>query len=181
MPLILPYKGVMPKIHPSCFIAENAVIIGDVEIGEGSSVWYNCVLRGDVNYIRVGKRTNIQDGTIIHNIRPHFNSSVSSSGGPVNIGDNVTIGHLALIHAATIESDCFVGMGASVVDFAVVESGSWVAANAFIPPRKRSIKGQVWAGSPAKYLRDMTDEEKAFIGVSADNYCRLAQDYLQVR
>ncbi len=178
MPLILPYKGVMPKIHESAFIAENAVIIGDVEIGPDVGIWYNCVLRGDVNYIKVGEGSNIQDGTIIHTVRPHFNSKVDDGGGPVNIGKGVTVGHLALIHACTIEDNCFVGMGSSVVDFATVVEGSWLAANAFLPPRKQTVKGEVWAGSPAKKLRDMSDEETAFITKSRENYIKLKNDYL---
>jgi carbonic anhydrase/acetyltransferase-like protein (isoleucine patch superfamily) len=131
--LIRPFKGKTPKIHPSAFIAETAVIIGDVEIGPETGVWYGAVIRGDVNRIRIGAHTNIQDGCVIH---------VDSEGEhwegiPTLIGDNVTIGHKALLHACTIESDAFVGMGSIVLDGAVVESGGMLAAGAMLTPKKR--------------------------------------------
>jgi len=177
MAIILPYKGVMPRVHPSAFIARNAVIIGDVEIAANANIWYGCVLRGDVNSIRVGENSNIQDGTIIHTVRPNMNSKVGASGGITTIGKNVTIGHMALLHACIIEDNCFVGMSSTITDFAVVTAGSWLAANGFLPPRKTTIAGEVWAGSPAKKLRDMSDEEKKFIQISADNYVRLAEEH----
>lgn len=167
-PLILPYKGIMPTIAPSAFIAPGAVVIGDVVIGEESNVWFGCVIRGDVCEIRIGARTNIQDGTVIH---------VTRKTGPTRIGSGITIGHSALLHACTLEDDCFIGMRATVMDDAVVERGAMVAAGALVTPRKRVLSGQVWAGNPAKYLRDLTDQEADFIGISAQNYVSLAKDY----
>ncbi len=168
MPRILPYKGVMPKIADDAYIAPGAVIIGDVEIGSESNVWFGCVIRGDVNHIRIGKRTNIQDGTVIH---------VTRKTGPTIIGDNITIGHSVLLHACTLEDDCFVGMHSTVMDDAVVESYGMVAAGAIVTPRKRVLKGQIWGGNPAKYLRDMKPEETDFISISAQNYVDLSREY----
>ena len=166
--MILPYKHILPTISDDAFIAEGAVIIGDVHIGKESNVWFGCIIRGDVNYIRIGDRTNIQDGTVIH---------VTRKTGPTIIGNGVTIGHSVLLHACTLEDDCFVGMHATIMDKAVVESGAWVAAGALVPPGKRILKGQVWAGNPARYLRDMKPEETDFIPVSSNNYVELAREY----
>lgn len=159
----------MPTIAPDAFIAEGAVVIGDVHIGAESNVWFGCVVRGDVNHIRIGNRTNIQDGTVIH---------VTRKTGPTIIGSGVTIGHSVLLHACTLEDDCFIGMHSTIMDGAVVESGAWVAAGALVPPGKRILKGQIWAGNPARYLRDMKPEEVAFIPVSAQNYVDLSRDYI---
>lgn len=166
--VILPYKGITPTIHPEAFIAPGAVVIGDVHIGKDTNVWFGCVIRGDVNTIRIGERTNIQDGTIIH---------VTRQTGPTVIGSGITIGHKALIHAATLMDDCFFGMGASILDGAVVEPGAFVAAGAQITPGKRVPSGQMWAGNPAKYFRDLRPEERDFIPISAQNYVDLANDY----
>lgn len=168
-PLILPYKGIMPKIADDAFIAPNAVIIGDVEIGSQSNVWFNCVIRGDVNTIRIGERTNIQDGTVIH---------VTRKTGPTKIGSGVTIGHMALLHACTLEDGCFIGMQSTVMDGAVVKSGAMVAAGAIITPNKKIPSGQIWAGNPAKYMRDLKQEEKDFIPISENNYVELAEEYM---
>lgn len=174
-PIILPYRGeyntagVSPTIHPQAFIAPGAAVIGDVHIGAGTGVWFGCVIRGDVNTVRIGENTNIQDGTVIH---------VTRRTGPTRIGSGVTIGHAVLLHACTLEDHCFVGMRATVMDGAVVESGGWVAAGALVTPGKRIPKGQIWAGNPAKYFRDLTQEEQAFIAVSAADYAKHAEEYL---
>ncbi len=167
-PLILPYQGITPRIAEGVFIAPNATIIGDVEIGAGSNIWFGCVIRGDVCPIRIGERTNIQDGTVIH---------VTRKVGPTHIGSGITIGHSALLHACTLEDDCFVGMHATVLDGAVVESGAMLAAGALLAPNKRVPSGQLWAGNPAKFFREMKNAEKAFIPVSSQNYCELAEEY----
>lgn len=169
MTLILPYKGKVPVIGKDVFLAQNATVIGDVEIGDQSSVWYNCVLRGDVNNIRVGQKTNIQDGTVIH---------VSSKTQGTYIGHNVTVGHMALLHACTIEDEAFIGMMACVMDDAYVETGAMVAAGALVTPGKRVLTGQLWAGSPAKYVRMLTDEERKYIAHSAIHYVGIAKNYL---
>jgi len=167
--MILPYKGKLPTIHPTAFIAPGAVVIGDVEIGAYSSVWFGCVIRGDVNHIRIGERTNIQDGTVIH---------VTRVTSPTIIGSNITIGHSVLLHACTLEDDCFVGMGARILDDAVVESGAMLAAGALLTPKKRIPKGELWAGNPATLFRPLKQAELDFFPQSAENYVRLGQEYL---
>jgi carbonic anhydrase/acetyltransferase-like protein (isoleucine patch superfamily) len=169
MPLILPYKNIPPALGRDVFIAQNAAIIGDVVIGDESSVWYNCTVRGDVNNIIIGRRTNIQDGTVIH---------VSSTGQGTYIGNDVTVGHMALLHACTIEDAAFIGMQACVMDGAYVESGAMVAAGALVTPGKRVLSGQLWAGSPAKPMRELTEDEKNYIKYSAKHYVGIAQNYL---
>lgn len=160
----------MPVIDDSAFLAGTCVITGDVEIGAESSVWFGCTLRGDVNYIRIGKRTNIQDHSMIH---------VSSFGHATIIGDDVTVGHMALLHACTIEDGAFVGMKACVMDGAVIEKGAMVAAGALVPPGKRVPSGELWAGSPAKLMRALTDKDREHMAWSAAHYVRLASDYLE--
>lgn len=167
--LILPFKGTLPTIAPSCFVAANATVIGDVVIGAESSVWFGCVIRGDVHEIRIGERTNIQDGTIIH-----------VTGGKLGtyIGSGITIGHGAILHACTLEDDCFIGMGATLLDGVVVEQGAMVAAGAMVPPGKRVKRGELWGGNPARMMRELKAEEMAFFAKSADNYRALAREYM---
>ena len=171
-PIILPYKGIMPTIHPDAWIAPGAVVIGDVHIGAHSNIWFGCVIRGDVNSIRIGERTNIQDGTVIH---------VTRKIGPTTIGSGITVGHQALIHAATIHDGSFVGMGSVVLDFTVIETGGFLAAGAVLTPRKTVPNGQMWAGNPAKYFRDLKPEEVEYIPVSAQHYVNLANEYRGLR
>ena len=149
---IIPYKGVAPKIDPSAYIADGARVIGDVEIGPDSSIWFNCVVRGDVNYIRMGTGSNIQDGSVVH---------VTDGGSPTIIGDYVLIGHMVLLHACTLEDGCLIGMGATIMDNVVVEAGAMVAAGSLVTPGKRIPRGQLWGGRPAKYMRDLSDDEIA--------------------
>ncbi len=180
--VILPYRGIRPKIASDAFVAETAVIIGDVEIGSGSSIWYGCVLRGDVNKIRVGRGTNLQDGTIVHcNHDPSGDYRETGGGEATHIGDGVTAGHLALIHACTIEDHAFIGMRSVVMDRAVVESGAMVAAGALVTQGKRVGKGELWAGSPAKHLRDLSSEEQANLPYIAEHYAELTLGYLDER
>jgi carbonic anhydrase/acetyltransferase-like protein (isoleucine patch superfamily) len=167
-PIILPYHGIAPTIHPDAWIAPGAVIVGDVHIGAHSNIWFGCVIRGDVNSIRIGERTNIQDGSVIH---------VTRKTGPTTIGSGITVGHKALIHAATIQDNSFVGMGSVVLDFAVIETGGYLAAGAVLTPRKTVPTGQMWAGNPAKYFRDLKPEEVEYIPVSAQHYVNLANEY----
>ena len=169
MPLICAYKNILPKIHDSVFVAENAVIIGDVEIGAESSIWYGCTLRGDVNNIRIGQRTNIQDHTLIH---------VSSTGQGTYIGDDVTVGHAAVLHACTIGNLAFIGMQACIMDDAIVEDGAMVAAGALVTPGKRILSGQLWGGSPARLMRDLTVAERDFLPFSAGRYVSAAKAYI---
>ena len=167
-PIILPFNGIMPTIHPDAWIAPGAVVIGDVHIGADTNIWFGCVIRGDVNTIRIGARTNIQDGTIVH---------VTRKIGPTVIGSDVTIGHNATIHACTLHDFAFVGMHSAVLDFAEVESGGFLAAGALLTPKKRVPSGQMFAGNPAKYFRDLTQEEKDYIPFSATHYVELSRKY----
>ncbi len=158
----------MPTIDPTAFIAPGAVVAGDVRIGSQSSVWFGCVLRGDVNVIRVVARTNIQDGTIVH---------VTRGGKGTHIGDDVTIGHMALLHDCTFESESFIGMNATVIDKARVERLAMVGAGALVTQGKVVPGKQLWVGNPAKYWRDLNDEELDEIKRRADHYVGLAEDY----
>jgi gamma-carbonic anhydrase len=167
-PIILPYKGIYPTIHKDAWIAPGAVIIGDVHIGAFSNVWYGCVVRGDVNYIRIGERTNVQDNSTIH---------VTRVTGPTIIGSGITIGHNVLLHACTLQDNCFIGMHSTVMDMAVVESGGMVAAGAVVTPGKKIPRGEIWAGNPAKLLRPLSEKEAVFIAISAQNYVDLAEEY----
>ncbi len=168
--VILPYNGVRPRIAADAFVAPTAAIIGDVEIGAGSSVWFNCTLRGDVHRIRVGARTNIQDGSVVH---------VTAEKFACIIGSDITIGHNAVIHGCTLEDGSFVGMSATVMDGVVVESQAMVAAGALVTPGKRVRRGELWAGSPARLMRRLTEEELAFFPESAAHYARVAASYRQ--
>jgi len=147
---ILSYEGRSPKIDRDSFVAPGARVIGDVEIGAGASIWYNVVVRGDVNHIRIGARTNIQDGTVVH---------VSRSTFPTIIGEDVLIGHLAMVHGCTLHDRAFVGFGALVMDGCVIESDGMLAAGAMLTPGRRIPAGQLWSGRPAKYMRDLTEED----------------------
>jgi len=160
-----------PVIEDSAFVAPSASVIGDVQIGEKSSIWYGCVLRGDVNHIRVGSETNIQDNTLVHVAK----TNVSGNVAPTIIGNKVTVGHSAVLHACTLEDESFVGMGATVLDGAVVEKGAMVAAGSLVTQKTRIPSGQIWAGNPARFLRNLTTEELSFIKVSADNYAGLGE------
>ena len=175
--LILPYRGLMPKIAPDAFIAETAVVIGDVEIGSGSSVWYGCVLRGDLNKIRVGRDTNIQDGTVVHiNHDPDGDYRETGGGMPTHIGANVTIGHSALIHACTLEDGSFIGMRAVVMDLAVIERDAMVAAGALVAPGKRVASGDLWVDMKARGVDILADTVRGIEEIShaADNALELA-------
>ena len=171
LPTILPWDDTLPTIAEDAFVASNATIIGDTQIGSLSSIWFNVVLRGDVNYIRVGERSNIQDGTIVH---------VATDSYPTLIGNEVLIGHMAVIHACTLEDGCFIGMSATVMDGAVVEKGAMVAAGALVPPGKRVVSNQLWAGSPAKFRRDLTELEKTQNTEQIQRYVDLGQRYRSI-
>jgi gamma-carbonic anhydrase len=171
--LIRPHHGVTPTVAASAFVAETSVIIGDVTIGEQASIWYGCVLRGDGNFIRVGARTNIQDGTIVH----VNHEREGAAGTRTIIGADVTIGHMALIHACTLEDGCFIGMQACVMDGAVVESGAMVAAGALVTPGKRVKRGELWGGSPAKLMRKLTESELKYFSYTVEHYLEMAESY----
>ncbi len=164
----MPYAGIWPKIHETAFIAPGVAIIGDVTIGEGSSVWFNSVIRGDVMPIKIGNFTNIQDGSVIH---------VTRKIGPTNIGNHVTIGHKCLLHACNLEDETFVGMGAILLDDAKLEKHSMLAAGALLTSGKTIPSGEIWAGNPAKFFRQMSENEKNHIMVSSKNYYQHCLEY----
>ncbi|KAJ3683876.1 hypothetical protein LUZ60_014103 [Juncus effusus] len=160
-----------PMISKDAFIAPCAAVMGDVLIGQGSSVWYGCILRGDVNSIRVGAGTNIQDNSLVHVAKFNLGGKVL----PTIIGDNVTIGHSAVLHACTVEDSAFVGMGAVLLDGVVVEKNAIVGAGSLVKQGTRVPSGEVWAGNPAKFIRKVTEEDTASIEQSANTYTNLAQ------
>lgn len=162
---LYPFEGKLPDIHERAWVAPTAAVIGDVTIGELSNIWYHCVLRGDSNHIRIGARTNIQDGTIIH---------VNSGSFPTIVGDDVTVGHAAIIHACTLGNRAFVGMGATVLDGAVIEEGGVLAAGSVLPPGKRVPALELWMGNPAKLVRVLTEEARAGFDRTAPHYVELA-------
>ncbi|NKD77171.1 gamma carbonic anhydrase family protein [Haematospirillum sp. H1815] len=170
-PIILPWRGVAPVLDPTVFVAPGASVIGDVVIGAGSSVWFGAVVRGDVHQIRIGCRSNIQDGTVVH---------VSRGKSGTAIGDDVLVGHNCIIHACTLQSRSFIGMGAVVMDFAVVESGAMVAAGALVPQGRRIPSGELWGGSPARKMRDLTPDETDFIVSQCAHYSALGKEYREM-
>lgn len=160
--------GKAPKIHSTAFVAPGCRIIGDVEIGPDSSIWYNCVIRADVHRVVIGARTNIQDGTVVHCDSP---KPSRPDGFPTIIGDDVLIGHMAMVHGCTLEDRAFVGLGAIVMDGSYIESDGMLAAGSQLTG-KRIGAGQLWMGRPAKYLRDLDDEAVAANQAGVKAYVR---------
>ena len=165
---ILPYKGKWPKIADDVFIAPGASVIGDVEIGAGSSVWFNTVIRGDENPIRIGERVNIQDGSVIH---------VHSKYQGTYIGNDITIGHMALLHACNIHDKAFVGMGSIVLDQCTIETHGMLAGGAMLTPGKTVKAGELWGGRPARPMRELSEEEIAGFDLSFESYADRAEEY----
>lgn len=164
------YKEFSPRIGSEVFIADTAVVLGDVDIGDQSSIWYHVVIRGDINSIQVGKRTNLQDGTVVH---------VDHEQYSVQIADDVTIGHNATVHGCTIESRCLIGMGATLLSGAKIESEAIVAAGSVVLENQRVQAGTLVAGVPAKPIRNVTDAEIEKIEQSARHYIAYAKSYMQ--
>lgn len=167
-----PYRGIMPTVDETAFIAPGAHLIGDVVIGARSSVWFNCVLRGDVHFIRVGEGSNIQDGTVLH---------VTNAGDAVVIGNDVLVGHNCMLHGCEIQDGAFVGMSATVLDGAVVETGGMVAAGAMVPPGKVVRSGEMWGGSPAKLMRELREGDQRMMKFGAPHYAEMAAEYLEMQ
>jgi carbonic anhydrase/acetyltransferase-like protein (isoleucine patch superfamily) len=167
--MIQPFLDKTPKVHPTVFIAPSADVIGDVEIGSESSIWFNSVVRGDVHFIRIGQRTNIQDLSILH---------VTRKKHPLIIGDEVTAGHHVTLHGCTISNRVLIGMGAIVLDGAVIEEGSMVGAGALITEGMKVPSHSLALGVPAKIRRNLTEEEIAFLSQSAQNYVELSRFYM---
>lgn len=167
---IRPFNGTTPKIAASAYIDEAAVVIGDVHIGEDSSIWPMVAARGDVHHIRIGARTNIQDGSVLH---VTADNQFNPGGYPLTIGDEVTVGHGAILHACTVEDLCLIGMGATVLDGAVVRSQAMVAAGSLVPPGKVLEGGYLWVGSPVKQARPLKPAELEYLSFSAQHYVAL--------
>ncbi|MCP5395666.1 MAG: gamma carbonic anhydrase family protein [Sphingomonadaceae bacterium] len=171
---IIPIHGKTPRIHDSAFIAPGCRIIGDVEIGPGSSVWYNCVLRADVSRIVIGARTNIQDGTVIHCDGP---DPRAPDGFPTIIGDDVLVGHNAMVHGCTLEDRAFVGLSATVMNGCVIEGDAMLAAGAMLTQGKHMKARELWAGAPAKLLRELPDAAIADMRLGVAHYAENAKHH----
>lgn len=170
IPLLLTHCGTSPRIAATAFVAPGAVLVGDVELGDQASVWYGCVLRGDVNGIRLGARSNLQDGTIVHG---------SPGEPPTQIGDDVLVGHGAIVHGCVLQSRCSVGMRATLLNGAVVESEAQVAAGSVVSPGTRIPGGELWGGVPARRLRALTTDERDYLGSQAGHYVSLAAQHAE--
>lgn len=166
--ILKPFQGKSPKIDPSAWIAENAVIIGDVEIGPKVNIWYNVVIRGDTNRIVISEETNVQDGTVIH---------AETVQGPCLIGKRVTIGHNAIVHGCIVEDDVLIGMGAIVLSYSKIGKGSLIASGALIKENEIVPPGTIMAGVPAKPKGQVTEEMKARISIGCEHYLDLADEY----
>ena len=168
LPIILPFEGKTPEVADSAYIAPGAVLVGDVKVGNLSSVWFGCILRADEAPIVIGDRSNLQDGTIIH---------VHGKKQGTFIGDNVSVGHMCLLHACSLENNSFVGMGSQILDEAIVEKGAMLAAGALLTARKTVPQKQLWAGRPAKFLRNITKEYAAELSQTSENYVEKSSKY----
>lgn len=167
---IITYKGITPKLHKSVFLCEGVRIVGDVEIGEDCSVWYNSVIRGDVHYIRIGKGTNVQDLCMLH---------VTNNKYALNIGEYVTVGHSVTLHGCTVQDRCLIGIGATVLDDALVSSNSLVGAGAMVREGFVVPEGVLVAGVPAKIIRDLSEAELNWVRKNAENYVAYTKEYRQ--
>jgi len=169
MPIIKALNGITPKIPDDCYIAENATIVGDVSMGNQCSIWFNAVIRGDVHYIKMGNKVNVQDNAVIH---------ATYKTSPTNIGNNVSIGHNAIVHGCTIHDNVLIGMGSIIMDDCVVESNSIIAAGAVVTKNTRVESGSIYAGIPAKKIKDISQELiSGEINRIADNYVKYSSWY----
>ena len=173
--MIMEFQGIKPCIAPDVFVAPSADIIGDVFIDEGSSIWFGCVIRGDVNAIKIGKRTSVQDLSMIH--VTHFKKADRSDGYATIIGNDVTIAHRVMLHGCTIEDACLIGMSATILDGAVIGKESIVGANSLVTKNKTFPPRSLIMGNPAKFVRELTDQEVASLYHSADNYVKFKAMY----
>ena len=170
------YRGISPQLSNSAYIDESAVLVGDIQIGEQSSIWPLVAARGDVNVIRIGERTNVQDGSVLHVTRK---SAQNPEGFPLIIGDDVTVGHKCMLHGCTLGSRILVGMGAIIMDGAVVQDDVFIAAGALVAPNKTLESGYLYVGNPAIKKRPLKGSESAFLKQSAINYVELSREYLE--
>ncbi len=165
-----------PRIAEDVWVDPTAVVIGDVEIGLGSSIWPLVVVRGDIHHIRIGKNTNIQDGSVVH---VTHDSRFNPGGYPTIIGDNITVGHKVMLHGCTIGDNCLIGMSSTVMDGAVIEPRVVLGAGSLVPGGKVLESGYLWVGSPVRRARELNEKEQEFLDYSAQNYARLAKRYLE--
>lgn len=170
------YKNIKPKIAASAYIDAAACIIGDVVIGEDTSIWPMVTVRGDVHKIRIGERSNVQDGCVLH---VTHDGPLSPDGFALTLGNDVTVGHNAVLHACTIEDMCLIGMGAVVLDGAVIKSGAMIGAGSVVSPGKELAGGYLYLGAPARQVRKLSQKEKDFLPYSAKHYVALKNDYLK--
>jgi carbonic anhydrase/acetyltransferase-like protein (isoleucine patch superfamily) len=175
MSSIRSYKGICPQVGARVYIDSSSVLVGDIRIGDDSSVWPLVAARGDVNYISIGDRTNIQDGSVLH--VTHKNAE-NPDGYPLIIGNDVTVGHKVMLHGCTIHDRVLVGMGAIVLDGVIIEEEVMIGAGSLVPPNKRLESGYLYVGSPVKQARPLSEKERAFLQKSADNYVANKNDYL---
>ena len=176
MHTVRPYLGHLPQLGERVYVDESARVIGDVVLGDDVSVWPLTVIRGDVNFVRIGARTNVQDGTVIH--VSHDGPHAKLGGFATVIGADVTIGHKAIVHACRIEDACLVGMGSTVLDGAVMQKHGFLGAGALLTPGKVMGEGEMWLGSPAKFARRLSDAEIEALFYSAGHYVKLKDEYL---
>ena len=167
--MIKEFQNKQPQLGEDAYVSENAMVIGDVSLGDEVNIWFGAVLRGDMHYIKIGNRTNIQDNSVVH---------VTTGVSPTNIGNGVTVGHGAIIHGCTIEDDCLIGMGAILMDDAVIGAGSLIGAGALIPPNMKIPKNSLVVGSPGKVIRQITECEREMIIERPQEYIDLASIYL---
>ncbi len=168
------FQDKTPAIAADAWVDPTAVIIGEVELGAGSSIWPLVVVRGDIQHIKIGANTNIQDGSVVH---VTHDSRFNPGGYPTIIGDNVTVGHKVMLHGCTIGNNCLIGMGAVVMDGAVIESRVVLGAGSLVPRGKTLEGGYLWHGSPVRRVRELNEQEQEFLDYSPGNYSRLAQQY----
>ncbi|HSG04266.1 MAG TPA: gamma carbonic anhydrase family protein [Marinobacterium sp.] len=171
-----PFRGIKPKLGERVFVDPSAVVLGDVELGEDSSVWPLTVIRGDMHHIRIGKRTNVQDGSILHITHA---SEYNPEGYALSIGDEVTIGHQVMLHGCSIGNRVLIGMSTTIMDGAVVEDDVIIGAGSLVPPGKRLESGKLYVGRPVKAVRELSSKELSFFSYSAGNYVKLKDEHLQ--
>lgn len=170
------FKGITPKLGKGVYIDPDATVIGEVELGDEVSVWPGAIIRGDMHWIKIGNRSNVQDNTVIHTT--HASEEFNPAGFPTSVGEDVTIGHSAVLHGCTIEDRVLIGIGAIINDGVTIKSGAMVGAGSVVPPGKTLEGGYVYIGNPAKQLRELSGPEKKFLGYSPQNYIKLKNQYL---
>ena len=170
------FQGMIPRLAKDVWVDPTAVVIGDVEIGPGSSIWPLVVVRGDIHHIRIGSNTNIQDGSVVH---VTHDSRFNPGGYPTIIGSNITVGHKVMLHGCTIGDNCLIGMSSTVMDGAIIEPRVVLGAGSLVPGGKVLESGYLWVGTPVRRARELNEKEQEFLDYSAQNYARLAKKYLE--